>query len=65
MSHHENVFHLLMDILTTKEEEDAVGERFNYGINFFVCILGNLKKGETGVPLLMIRKYQKFQNSFG
>lgn len=28
-----------------KEDEDKVGDRFNYGINFIVCILGNLKKG--------------------
>jgi hypothetical protein len=27
------------------EDEEKVGERFNYGINFFSCILGNLKKG--------------------
>ena len=28
-----------------KEDETSSGDRFNYGINFIICILNNLKKG--------------------
>ena len=31
--------------IISKEDEEKVGDRFNYGINFICCILNNLKNG--------------------
>ena len=46
MSHYEKCISSIDGYpIIPKDEESKVGDRFNYGINFFVCILNNLKKG--------------------
>ena len=46
MSHYEKCISSIDGYpIIPEEDKEKVGERYNYGINFFSCILKNLKKG--------------------
>lgn len=63
MSHYEKCISSIDGYpIIPKEDESKAGERFNYGINFFVCILGNLKKG--GSYWESIKDDKKIGNNF-
>ena len=48
----------------TKSDESEVGDRFNYGINFFTCILDNLKKGDGYWKSIKKKKKDKISSNF-
>ena len=65
MSHYESCVSSIDGFpIITEEDETKVGERFNYGINFFVCILNNLKEGDGYWSSIKNRKKNDINKSF-
>ena len=65
MSHYESCISSIDGFpIIPEEEETKVGERFNYGINFFVCILNNLKEGDGYWSSIKNRKKNDINKSF-